>query len=72
MVIRVSFSFCLFGDVAFSVFVFFVPLPFSLCMESISYVFSFRVVFFFFVTTGRIFYISLCDNSIKLNKKTLL
>ena len=26
--------------------IFFVPLPFPLCMESTSYVFSFRVVFF--------------------------
>ena len=44
---RVSFSFfffflfCLFGDVAFpSIF------PLSLCMESTSYVLSFRMVFF--------------------------
>ena len=41
----------------------FVSLPFSLCMESTSYVFSFRVVFFYLVTTaGWIFYISLCEN----------
>ena len=38
----------------------FVPLPFSCCMESMSYVFSFRVVFFVLVTTGWIFYIRLC------------
>ena len=37
--------------------VFFVPLPFSLCMESTSYVLSFRMVFFYLVTTGWIFYI---------------
>ena len=43
----------------------FVPLPFSLCMESTSYVFPFRMVFFYLVTTGWIFYISLLrDNSI--------
>ena len=47
--------------------VFFVPSPFSLCMESTSYVFSFLVVFFYPVTTGWIFDISLCENS---NKKT--
>ena len=46
--------------------VFFVPLPFSLCMESASYVLSFRMVFFYFVTTGWIFDISLCDNCIFL------
>ena len=32
--------------------VLFVPLPFSLCMESTSYVISFRMVFFYLVTTG--------------------
>ena len=42
----------------------FVPLPFSLCMESTSYVFSFQMVFFYLVTTGWIFGISLCENSI--------
>ena len=42
--------------------VFFVPLPFSLCMESFS---SFRMVLFYLVTTSWIFYISLlCKNSI--------
>ena len=46
--------------------IFFVPLQFSLCMETTSsYVFSFRMVFFYLVTTGWIFYISLCENSIK-------
>ena len=40
------FSFCLLGDAAFSEY-FFVPMPFSLCMESTSYVlFSFRMVCF--------------------------
>ena len=29
-----------------------------------SYVFSFRMVIFYLVTTGWIFYISLCENSI--------
>ena len=44
----------------------FVSLPFSLfdSMESTSYVFSFRIVFFYLVTTRWIFYISLCKNSI--------
>ena len=41
-----SFSpFVYFGDVAFFR-VFFVPLPFSLCMESTLYVFSFQMVYF--------------------------
>ena len=45
----------------------FVPLPFFVCMESMSYVFSFlfRKVFFHLVTTGWIFDISLCENLIK-------
>ena len=30
----------------------FVPLPFSLCMESTSHVFLFQMVFFYLVTTG--------------------
>ena len=46
-----------------------VPLPFSLRMESTSYVFFFRMVFFYLVTTGWIFDISLCENSIKQQKK---
>ena len=55
--------------------VFFVPLPFSRCMESTSsYVVSFRMVFFFFVTTGWIFGISSCKNSItqSINERVLL
>ena len=61
-----SFFRCFFlGDVAFSgYFYFFTPLPFSLCMESTSYVFPFWVVFFYLVTTGGIFDISLCENLI--------
>ena len=43
---------------------FFVPCPLSLCMESTSYVLSFLMVFFYLVTTGWIFDISLCENSI--------
>ena len=44
--------------------VFFVPLPRSLRMESTSYVLSFRIVFFYLVTTDWIFDISLlCENS---------
>ena len=42
----------------------FFPLLFSLCMESTPYVLSFRMVFFYLVTTGWIFGISLCENSI--------
>ena len=49
-----------------------VPLPFSLCMESTSYIFSFRMVFFYLVTTGWIFdIISICENSIKKTPKKL-
>ena len=36
----------------------FEPLPFALCMESTSYVFPFRMVFFYLVTTGSIFFTS--------------
>ena len=44
---------------------FFVPLLFSLCMESTSYVFPFRMVFFCLVTASWVFdIISLCENSI--------
>ena len=43
------FSFCLFGDVAFPEYALYHLLPFSLCMESTSYVFSFRMVFFYLV-----------------------
>ena len=41
-------------------------LPFSLCMESTSYIFPFRMVFFYLVTTGWIFdiIISRCEISI--------
>ena len=42
----------------------FLPLPFSLCMESTPYVFPFRMVFFYLTTTGWIAYFSLCENSI--------
>ena len=45
--------------------VFFVLFPLSLCMESTSYVLSFRMVFFYLVTTGWIFDISLYKNSVK-------
>ena len=40
-----------------------ISLPFSLVnsMENTSYVFSFRMVFFYLVTTGWVFYISLCE-----------
>ena len=44
--------------------VFFVPFSLSLCMESTSYVLSFRMVLFYLVTTGWIFDIGLCENSI--------
>ena len=45
--------------------VFFVPLPFSLCMESTSYVLSSRLVFSYLVTRGWNFDISLiCENLI--------
>ena len=37
--------------------------PVSLCMESTSYVLSFRMVLSYLVTTGWIFDISLCENS---------
>ena len=57
------FFFFFFGDVAFSEY-FFVPFPLSLCMESTSYVLSFRMVFFNYVTQDGFLYISLCDNSI--------
>ena len=56
--------FFFFEDIAFSGY-FFVPLfPLSLCMESTSYVLSFRMVFFYLVTTDWIFDILLCENSI--------
>ena len=52
--------------------VFFVPLPFCHCMESTSYVISFRVVFFYLVTTGWIFYINLYENSINQSNRVHL
>ena len=45
------------------------PLPFLFLIESMLYVFSFRMVLFYLVTTGRIFYISLCENTIDQLKK---
>ena len=47
----------------------FVPLSFSPCMECISYVLSFRMVFFYLVTTGWIFDIGFCENSTKIKNK---
>ena len=47
---------------------FFVPFPLSLCIESTSYVLSFRMVFFYLMTTGWVFYISLCENLINQSK----
>ena len=52
------FSFCLLGDVAFSEYLC-TTAVLSLYRESTSYVFFFRMVFFYLVTTGWIFYISL-------------
>ena len=52
--------------------VLFVPLPVFLCMESTPYVFSFRMVFFYLMTTGWIIDISLlCKNSDIKNSITL-
>ena len=50
----------------------FVSLAFSLFMESTScqYVFPFRIVFFYLMTTGWIFDTSLYDNSIDQLKKS--
>ena len=42
---------CLFGDVAFPKYFVF-PLPLFVCMESKSYVLSFRMVFLYLVTMG--------------------
>ena len=44
--------------------IFFVPFPLSVCIGSTSYVLYFRMVFFYLVTTGWIFDISLCENAI--------
>ena len=64
------FPFCLFGDVVFSGYFLHHSVPFSLCMESTSYVLSFWIVIFYLVTTGWVFDISLdlCENSIKKNQ----
>ena len=61
---RVSFffPFVLFRYVFFSSS--FCAIAFSLCMESTSYVLFFRMVVFYLVTTGWMFDISLCENSI--------
>ena len=68
----IYFSFCLFGDRCGFFRVFFVPLPFSLRIESTSYVLSFRMVFFYLVTTGWIFDISLLfESSIKSVSMTI-
>ena len=61
------FYFVILGDVAFSDY-FLVPFSLSLCMESTSYVLSFRMVFFYLVTMCWIFDINLCENSIKFNQ----
>ena len=55
----------------FPIRVFFVPLPFSLCMESTPYVLSFRMVFFYLVTTGWIIDISSYKNSDIKNSITI-
>ena len=52
--------------------VFFVPLPFSLRMENTPYVLSFRMVFFYLVTTGWIIDITLCKNSYIKNSITVV
>ena len=62
------FLFLFLGDVAFSEY-FCTIAAFSLCTESTSYVFSFRMVFFYLVTTGWTFDVSSCENSI--NQSTL-
>ena len=51
--------------------VFFVPFPLSRCMESTSYALSFPMVFFYLVSTGWIFDISLYENSIKKNNQCM-
>ena len=50
----------------------FVTIEYVVCLDSMLYVLSFRMVFFYLVTTAWIFDISLCDNlinSTKSNKK---
>ena len=56
---RVFFFFFFFFEMSLFPSIFFVPFPLSLCMESTSYVLSFRIVFLYLVTTGWIFDISL-------------
>ena len=69
-VLFLFFSFCLFGDVAFSEYL--TIAAFSLYdMESTSYVLFFRRVFFYLVTTGWTFYVSLCENSINQSIKLM-
>ena len=51
--------------------VFFVSFPLYLCMDSTSYVLSFRMAFFYLVTTGWICYISLCENLINQSTNQL-
>ena len=65
VVTRVSFFFP-FVYLEMSLFpsIFLYQLPFSLCMESTLYVLSYRMVLSYLVTTGWIFDISLCENSI--------
>ena len=64
------FFFFFFGDVAFYEY-FFVLFPLSFCIESTSYVLSFRMVFFYLVTTGWIFDFSSCENSINQSSQKL-
>ena len=64
--VLLPFFFCFFGYIAFfSESIFYAPLPFPLCMEleCTLYVLSFRMVFFYLVTTGWIFDVSLRNNS---------
>ena len=49
-----------------------VPLPVSLCMESTSHVFHFRMVFFYLVTTGWMIDIRLFEISINRSIKSCL
>ena len=59
------FFFFFFLEMSFFPSTFFVAFPLSLCVESTSYVLSFRMAFFHLVTTGWMFYLSLlCENSI--------
>ena len=67
---RVSFFLCYWQISLFPIF--FVSFSLSLCTESTSYVLSFRLVFFYLVTTGWIFYISSCENSINRSINQLI